>query len=258
MSKKPRRRDENPELVAEIYENINKNAVLNYEIKTPFQFNDKHKEFLQLLQTNKTKMVFVDGPAGTAKTYIAVLAGLHLLKEHYIDQIYYIRSIVESASKQMGSLPGEVNDKFLPWSMPLIEKITEISSKSTADNLYKSEMIKGIPVNYCRGLTFNRSLVIVDEAQNLSKEELTTILTRFGHKSKYVIVGDTFQTDIRNSGFKDVLNAFNTQFSKDNEIYCLKFGLSEIVRSEILKHIVKVLESIPKHHPQFVPENKPL
>jgi phosphate starvation-inducible PhoH-like protein len=158
----------------------------------------------------------------------------------------------------MGSLPGEVNDKFLPWSMPLIEKITEITSKSTADNLYKSEMIKGIPVNYCRGLTFNRALVIVDESQNLSKEELTTILTRFGHKSKYVIVGDTFQTDIRNSGFKDVLNAFNTPFSKDNEIYCLKFGINEIVRSEILKHIVKVLEGIPKYHPQFVPENKPL
>jgi phosphate starvation-inducible PhoH-like protein len=257
MTKKSRKRDENHELVSEIYDNLNKNVILNYEIKTPYKFNEKHSEFLHLLQTNKTKMVFVDGPAGTAKTYIAVLAGLFMLKEHYIDQIVYIRSIVESASKQMGALPGEVNDKFLPWSMPLIEKVNEISGKFTADNLYKAEMIKGLPVNFCRGLTFNKSLVIVDEAQNLTKEELTTILTRFGHKSKYVIVGDTFQSDIRNSGFKDVYNAFNTEFSIDNQIFCLKFGNDEIVRSEILKHIVKVLESIPKSQPHLVPANRP-
>jgi len=257
MSKKTRKRDESHELVTELYDNFNRNAYLNYEIKMPFQFNERHTEMLHLLQTNKTKMVFVDGPAGTAKTYIAVLAGLHLLKEHYIDNIYYIRSIVESASRQIGSLPGEIDDKFLPWSMPLIDKITEISGKITADNLYKGEMIKGLPVNFCRGLTFNKSLVIVDEAQNLTKEELTTILTRFGHKSKYVIVGDTFQSDIKNSGFKDIYNAFNTEFSKDNQIYCLKFYNEDIVRSEILKHIVRVLESIPKTQPHLVPANKP-
>jgi phosphate starvation-inducible PhoH-like protein len=249
MPKKPRKRDESHELVMELQESFNRNAFLNYEIKMPFQMNERHQEMLHLLQTNKTKMVFVDGPAGTAKTYIAVLAGLHLLKEHYIDQIYYIRSIVESASRQIGSLPGEIDDKFLPWSMPLIDKITEISGKMAADNLYKGEMIKGIPVNFCRGLTFNRSLVIVDESQNLTKEELTTILTRFGHKSKYVIVGDTFQSDIKNSGFKDIYNAFNTEFSKENEIHCLKFYNEDIVRSQILKHIVRVLEAIPKSSP---------
>jgi phosphate starvation-inducible PhoH-like protein len=249
MSKKPRKRDESHELVMELQESFNRNAFLNYEIKMPFQMNERHQEMLHLLQTNKTKMVFVDGPAGTAKTYIAVLAGLHLLKEHYIDQIYYIRSIVESASRQIGSLPGEIDDKFLPWSMPLIDKITEISGKMAADNLYKGEMIKGLPVNFCRGLTFNRALVIVDESQNLTKEELTTILTRFGHKSKYVIVGDTFQSDIKNSGFKDIYNAFNTEFSKENEIHCLKFYNEDIVRSQILKHIVRVLEAIPKSSP---------
>lgn len=257
MPKKTRKRDESHELVTELYDNFNRNAFLNYEIKMPFQFNERHTEMLHLLQTNKTKMVFVDGPAGTAKTYIAVLAGMHLLKDHYIDNIFYIRSIVESASRQIGSLPGEIDDKFLPWSMPLIDKITEISGKITADNLYKGEMIKGLPVNFCRGLTFNKSLVIVDEAQNLTKEELTTILTRFGHKSKYVIVGDTFQSDIKNSGFKDIYNAFNTEFSKDNQIYCLKFYNEDIVRSEILKHIVRVLENIPKSQPHLVPVNKP-
>ena len=108
--------------VSEIYDKIDKNSLLTYNIKQPFTFNDNHNDMLVLLQTSKTKMVMVDGPAGSGKTYLAVLAALHLLKEKYIDQIVYIRSIVESASRQIGSLPGEVNDKFLPWSMPLIEK----------------------------------------------------------------------------------------------------------------------------------------
>jgi phosphate starvation-inducible PhoH-like protein len=247
MAKKSRKRDENHELVSEIYDNFNKNVILNYEIKTPFEFNEHHSRFLQLLQTNKTKIVFVDGPAGTAKTYIAVLAGLYLLKEHYIDQIYYIRSIVESASRQIGALPGEIDDKFLPWSMPLIDKITEITGKVTADNLYKSEMIKGIPVNFCRGLTFNKSLVIVDELQNLDLSEATTILTRFGHKSKYVLIGDSKQSDIGSkSCIRPLFDCFNNEESKNNNIHCLKFTTQDIVRSEVLKFIVNQLDTIKR------------
>lgn len=231
--------------VGEIYEKIDKNSLLNYNIKQPFVLNDAHNDMLRLLQTNKTKMVMVDGPAGTGKTYIAVLAALHLLKEKYIDQIIYVRSIVESASRQIGSLPGEVNDKFLPWSMPLIEKITELTNKTVANDLLKHEMIKGMPVNFCRGLSFHKTFVIIDEAQNLTREELTTILTRFGHKSKYVVIGDTFQSDIKSSGFKNIVNAFDSEVSKDNEIYCLQFTENEIVRSEILRYIVNVLQKIP-------------
>ncbi|NBP03794.1 MAG: hypothetical protein EBU90_27585 [Proteobacteria bacterium] len=240
--------------VNEIYENINKNSFKNFTIKQPFELNDAHQEMLLLLQKNKTKMVMVDGPAGTAKTYIAVLAALHLLKEKYIDQIVYIRSIVESASRHIGSLPGEVNDKFLPWSMPLLEKVSELTNKQTANDLLAKEMIKGLPVNFCRGLTFNKTFVIVDEAQNLTKEELTTILTRFGHKSKYVIIGDSFQADIQNSGFKQVFKAFNTPSSEMNEIYALKFTENEIVRSEILRFIVNVLKNMD-NQPQRVPAN---
>lgn len=232
--------------VNEIYEKIDKNSLLNYKIKQPFTFNEAHNEMLLLLQTSKTKMVMVDGPAGSGKTYLAVLAALHLLKEKYIDQIVYIRSIVESASRQIGSLPGEVNDKFLPWSMPLIEKITELTDKSVAEALLKNELIKGIPVNFCRGLSFNKTFVIVDESQNLVPSEINTILTRFGHKSKYVMIGDTFQSDIKSSGFKNIMSAFDTEASRANEIYCMHFTENEIVRSQILKYIVNVLKSVPQ------------
>lgn len=133
------------------------------KIRMPFELGAPHKEFLHLLQTNKTKAVFLDGPAGTGKTYLSVLAGLEMLNGGFIESIYYVRSIVESASRQMGALPGEVEDKFLPWTMPLIDKVSELTSKAVGEDLFATGVLKGMPINYCRGLTFNRALVIVDE-----------------------------------------------------------------------------------------------
>ena len=105
--------------------------------------------------------------------------------------------------------------------------------------------VKCVPVNYTRGLTFKNACVIIDESQNLTREALTTILTRFGVDSKYIVVGDTQQSDIGNkSGFKAIFNAFNTTESKEHGLYGFKFTELEIVRSEILKYIVKVLEKL--------------
>ena len=125
-----------------------------------------------------------------------------------IEEIIYIRSVVESASKSMGSLPGEVEEKFLPWSLPLLEKLNELLDKPAINNLMTEGYVKCVPVNYTRGLTFKNACVVIDESQNLTREELTTILTRFGENSKYIVVGDTQQSDIGNkSGFKAIFNA---------------------------------------------------
>ena len=190
-------------------------------------------------------MCLIDGPAGSAKTYLSVYVALQLLRTQKIEEIIYIRSVVESASKSMGSLPGEIEEKFMPWSLPLLEKLNELLDQPTVNNLMADNYIKCIPVNYTRGLTFRNACVIIDESQNLTKEELTTILTRFGDNSKYFVVGDTQQSDIGNkSGFKAIFNAFNTAESTDHGLFGFKFTELEIVRSEILKYIVKVLEKL--------------
>jgi len=182
-------------------------------------------------------MSFVDGLAGTAKTYIAVYVALEMLREGLFDKIVYIRSVVESADKSLGSLPGEIDDKFSPYAMPLIEKVTEIAGPGTCSMLRNKGLIEAIPVNFVRGLTFNNSCVIVDEAQNLTKGELTTILTRFGRNSQYIVCGDTKQSDVRQSGFADVYKRFSTEDCNDKGIYTHKFGVEEIVRSKILRFI---------------------
>ena len=109
-------------------------------------------------------------------------------------------------------------------------------------SLFETNTIKAVPVNYVRGLTFKDSVVIVDEAQNLTKSELVTILTRFGEDSKMLVIGDTLQSDINGrSGFNDIYNTFNDKESEENGVYCFKFTENDIMRSEMLKFIVRKL-----------------
>jgi len=221
------------------------NWELNFNIKAKFKFSEKHQRFIQTLIDEKTKMVFADGFAGTAKTYLSVYGALTLLEARKVEQIIYLRSVVESATQKIGHLPGELDQKFQPYSLPLIDKLDELVSKTTSDKLVKQEYIKCLPVNFTRGLTFHNSVVIIDEAQNLTRQELVTLLTRCGEETKYVIIGDTNQSDINGkSGFKPILQAFDTDNSVVNGIHTFKFEKSEIVRSKLLKHIVQVLESI--------------
>ena len=214
----------------------------NFKIQTKYELTPVHKSFTELCFSNNTKIAFVDGPAGTAKTYCAAYVALNMLKAHRVEEVVYIRSIIESASKSMGSLPGEVDDKFLPWTLPLQEKLSELISTATISNMFESDIIKAVPVNYVRGLTFKDSVVIVDEAQNLTRSELTTILTRFGEDSKMLVIGDTLQSDIQGrSGFQEIYNTFDDKESEENGVFCFKFTDEDIMRSEMLKFIVKKL-----------------
>lgn len=239
--KAPRKRKES-DITTEFESAYKKNFdCSNITLKKMFPITDNQTAFYYLSQNEKTNMIFLNGPAGSAKSYIAVYTGLELLKDRKIDRIIYIRSVVESSSRSIGALPGELDDKFMPYAAVCLEKASEIVDKATLNSLLEQEYIKTIPVNFVRGLTFNNALVIVDEAQNLNKSELITILTRFGRHSKYIISGDLNQSDIKDSGFKDIFAKFDTEFSRKNNIHCVNFDTSDIVRSQILKHITQVL-----------------
>lgn len=243
-TKRKRSSDYIEDSVDNIESSIALNWKMNFKIKKPFHFNEKHKSFYECIKKDDTNIAFVDGSAGTAKSYIAVLAALELFKEEKTKNIIYIRSVIESASRSIGALPGEVDDKFLPYAMPLIEKAKEITDDSTAIQLKANGVLQAIPVNFVRGLTFNDSVVIVDEAQNLTKGELVTILTRFGRNTRYIVCGDLKQSDIgKLSGYNEIYNRFNNGKSETQGIHSFKFGESEIVRSKILRYIVSVLES---------------
>lgn len=238
----PRKRKET-DITKEVTDAYKKNfECSNIKIKKQYPLTKNHTRFYHLSQLPQTNIVFVDGPAGSAKSYLAVYSALELLKERHADQIIYIRSVVESSSRSIGLLPGELDEKFSPYSMPLMEKLREIVEPAAITSLMSGKYLEAIPVNFVRGLTFHNSVVIIDESQNMTRNELTTILTRFGRNSKYFVCGDIKQCDIRDSGFEGVYKAFDTEHSEKNNIHCVQFDAYDIVRSPILKHITQVLK----------------
>jgi phosphate starvation-inducible PhoH-like protein len=208
-------------------------------------WTEKQKKAIEIITAKDTKIVFLSGPAGTSKSLLATYCGLKLLNEKKVSEIIYVRSIIESASKSLGALPGFCEDKFKPFALPLTDKMEELIKASDIKRLLAEERIKPIPVNFLRGASFNVNYVIADEMQNAEHFELQTIISRIGHFSKFIICGDPMQCDIKEkqkSGFKPMFDLFNDEESREQGIHCLEIGKEDIVRSEILKFIVEKLE----------------
>jgi len=171
------------------------------------------------------------------------LVALELLNLKKVSDLIYIRSIVESSDNKMGYLPGDANEKLTPYLEPLMEKLDELLMKADINMLMKENRIEGKPTGYLRGLSWNAKAIIMDEAQNSTFRELTTLMTRVGQFSKLFICGDPMQSDINGkSGFEKMCNVFNDQESRDKGIHVFTLTEADIVRSEIVKFIVKKLE----------------
>jgi phosphate starvation-inducible PhoH-like protein len=220
---------------------------INFELKIRERtdLTDKQKELINLILDKKTKMVFISGPAGCSKTFLAVYCGLLLLNQKRLSDIVYVRTIIESASKSIGSLPGDQHLKMEPFVMPLMDKLEELLCAGDIKRLMGEERIKGIPVNYLRGASLNAQYIILDEHQNYNLSEATTAITRLGEYSKMIILGDPNQSDINGrSAFLPFFNFFNDEQSKQNGIHCFTFTKDDIVRSTILKFIVEKIEEL--------------
>jgi phosphate starvation-inducible PhoH-like protein len=208
---------------------------------------DKQKEFLTLVENRDTKMIFVSGPAGTSKTYLAVLASLRLMNERRVSDLIYIRSAVESSDSKLGFLPGESGDKMAPYLAPLVEKLDELLPHCETNLLQLEGRISTVPVGFLRGLNWNAKAIIADEAQNMTHKEILTLITRVGEFSKIFVLGDTDQTDIgAKSGFKKMFDTFNDDDSKSNGIYTFEFTDDDIVRSKLVKFIIKKIKNQSK------------
>jgi phosphate starvation-inducible protein PhoH and related proteins len=204
------------------------------------ELNEKQKQFLELALDKTTKVMFVSGPAGSAKTYMAVYAALHLLNDARLSDIIYIRSAVESSDSKLGFLPGEADEKMAPYLQPLLDKLSELLPQGDIDFLQKDARLSAIPVGFLRGLNWNAKVIIADESQNLTFKELLTLVTRTGEFSKVFILGDPDQSDINGkSGFTKMMSVFDDQESKDNGIQVFKLTEEDIVRSGLVQYIIK-------------------
>lgn len=132
-----------------------------------------------------------------------------------------------------------------PYIQPLIDKLDELIPKCDVEKLKHQERIHGFPINFLRGLNWNAKVIVADEAQNMTKKELITLITRVGEFSKLYICGDPDQSDINGkSGFVSVMDMFDDQESRDNGIFIYKFTEEDIVRSGLVKFILKKLKKV--------------
>jgi phosphate starvation-inducible PhoH-like protein len=209
-----------------------------------FKFTEKQQQLLKILLNDETKIVFIAGPAGTSKTFMAVYAALNLINHNEKD-IIYIRTIAESGEKSLGSLPGTVGEKFQPYLLPLEDKIQEIIEPTDAHRLKDEGRVSATPINFLRGSTLTDKIVIADEVQNFTAKEITTLITRIGEGSKIFLCGDFMQSDIKSkNGFIDFYNLFSDESSSQHGIFSFEFTEEDIKRSEILKFIVKKIKHL--------------
>jgi phosphate starvation-inducible PhoH-like protein len=238
------RRKKQPEIVNEedierIRDSLSK---INIKLKK-ISLTDKQLQLLKIIFDNDSKIIFISGPAGTSKTYVAIYGALQLYNMSNDRGITYVRTIAESGEKSLGALPGEMAEKINPYMMPMNEKLDELLIPGQVSIVKDREIIKGMPINYLRGASWRNEIVIADESQNFTFKELTTLMTRLGEGSKLLICGDPMQSDINGkSGFADMYSLFNDDESKDKGIHTFYFGPEDIKRSEILKYVIEKIQ----------------
>lgn len=193
------------------------------------------KRYIDTIRRND--MVFGIGPAGTGKTYLACALAANALKNKEVERIILARPAVETG-ESLGFLPGDLQDKVDPYLRPLYDAIFEIVGQETAARLKESGVIEVVPLAYMRGRTLDNSFIILDEAQNTTREQMKMFLTRMGFNSKVVVTGDITQIDLpkgAGSGLveaKRVLSGVEgVEFSYLTEV--------DVVRHELVKRIIK-------------------
>ncbi len=210
------------------------------------RLTERQKRFLSIAFRDDTKIMFIAGPAGSTKTYMAVYSALRLLSAFDDLDLMYVRTVIESAEKGLGALPGDIDEKFNPYMAPLEDKLFEMLPKNntTKKELLDNGRISAMPINYIRGSSWKDKIVVADEAQNFTYKELTTLITRIGENCKLFVCGDFMQSDINGkSGFAPMFDLFNDPQSVKMGIHAFKFGKEDILRSEILKYIISKLDN---------------
>ena len=197
-------------------------------------------------------IVFGVGPAGTGKTYIAVAMAINAYKNKEVQKIILARPAVE-AGERLGFLPGDLQDKVDPYLRPLYDALYDVLGRDAALKLKEKEVIEVVPLAYMRGRTLDNSFIILDEAQNTTREQMKMFLTRMGFGSKVVVTGDVTQSDLprgKKSGLVEALRVLKNV--RDIDVCYLKD--TDVVRHELVRKIINAYEQYYKKYPEEMQE----
>ena len=184
------------------------------------------------------------GPAGTGKTYLAVAAAVAAFRERTVNRIILTRPAVE-AGERLGFLPGDLQNKVDPYLRPLYDALYDMLGAETFQKYQERGSIEVAPLAYMRGRTLDDSFIILDEAQNTTKEQMKMFLTRLGFGSKIVITGDVTQIDLpddKTSGLKDAIRVLDGV----KDIAICKLTSADVVRHALVQEIINAYERASK------------
>ena len=203
-------------------------------------------EYLKAI--SKNSITFGIGPAGTGKTYLAVAMAVKAFKSGQISRIILTRPAVEAGEK-LGFLPGDLQNKVDPYLRPLYDGLFDMIGPETFQKLMEIGVIEVAPLAYMRGRTLDDSFIILDEAQNTTKEQMKMFLTRMGNGSKIVVTGDVTQIDLpadKKSGLKDAI----TILKNIDDIAIIRLSEKDVVRHKLVQDIVKAYEKAAADKPE--------
>ena len=231
--------------------NIHEYKVHEYKIRPKTHGQEMYWEDLQ---NNNIKVLLSVGPAGTGKTFLACHHAVNMLQNNYIDKIILTRPLV-SADEEMGFLPGDLMHKMDPWTKPLFDVLKERYTTYEIESFLKKEVIEICPLAYMRGRTFKNALIIADEMQNSTPNQMFMLVTRLGFNSRLVVTGDLQQTDLMNkmNGLEDlnsrILHSINIFYNHNDDDFVEKTGIklntltnTDIQRSQIVSNIINLYD----------------
>ncbi|MCL2201698.1 MAG: PhoH family protein [Oscillospiraceae bacterium] len=200
------------------------------------------KKYIDSIMSNTVTLAI--GPAGTGKTYLAVAAAVAAFRSKSINRIILTRPAVE-AGERLGFLPGDLQSKVDPYLRPLYDALFELLGAETYNKYFERGNIEVAPLAYMRGRTLDDSFIILDEAQNTSREQMKMFLTRLGFGSKIVITGDITQIDLppdKTSGLRDAMRILEGV----DDIAICNLSAKDVVRHELVSRIIEAYDKRDK------------
>ncbi|MEE3176641.1 MAG: PhoH family protein [Verrucomicrobiota bacterium] len=190
-----------------------------------------------LRSMERNDVVFGIGPAGTGKTYLAVASAINAFKEKKVGRLVLTRPAVE-AGEALGFLPGDLTEKILPYLRPLYDALYDMVDPDEVNRMIERGQIEIAPLAYMRGRTINNAVIILDEAQNTTTEQMFMFLTRLGEGSRCVVTGDPSQTDLKRgvrSGLDEAVGALSSEVEG---VDFVKFERCDVVRHRVVASII--------------------
>jgi phosphate starvation-inducible protein PhoH and related proteins len=207
--------------------------------------NLNQERYLELLLDPTISVIIATGPAGTGKTLLAMQAAIQALKNREIDRIVVTRPAVGVENEKHGFLPGSLTQKMEPWTKPLFDVLHEYYTPRDTASMLENEVIEICPLAFMRGRTFKKSLIIADEMQNATPNQMKMLLTRIGEGSRILVTGDVKQTD-RKEGDNGLLDFHKLMqdFANSDHVRCIEFTGSDIERHPAVEEVLRIYGDI--------------